>query len=253
MIPLALALALAGAGAPEAPTPAITRVMVHAVAHDAKVLGDHVGGARITVRDVETGRVLAEGIQKGGTGDTDRIMRQPRQRFATVYDTPGTAGFLAEIPLEEPRLVEISAQGPLDTPQSLARASETLLLIPGQDVLGDGVVLELHGFRIQLLAPEPDGLRAGVPAEVRIRITMQCGCPIEPGGLWDGDKISIRARLVRDGAVEAEIPLTYAGETSLFEGTLTPPRAGAARLEVLASQPGTANFGRAVRDLSVTE
>lgn len=254
MTALALVLALASPAAAEAPKPVITRVMVHAVAHDAKVLGTHVGGARITIRDAETGRVLAKGVQKGGTGDTSRIMREPRQRFAAVYDTPGTAGFLAEIPLQEPTLVDISAEGPLDTPQSLARASETLLLIPGEDVLGDGVVLDLHGFRIELLAPEADApLKVGTPAEVRIRITMQCGCPIQPGGLWDANKIELRARLLRDGDVEAEAPLTYAGEISLFKGTLTPARSGKVRLEVLASQPGTANFGRAFRDLTVGE
>ena len=42
-----------------------TRVMIRVVAHDAKIIGSGVGGARVTVTEVETGRVLASGVQEG--------------------------------------------------------------------------------------------------------------------------------------------------------------------------------------------
>jgi hypothetical protein len=42
-------------------TPRPTRVVTHVVTHDAKLIGSAVGGVRVTIRDVATDRVLAEG------------------------------------------------------------------------------------------------------------------------------------------------------------------------------------------------
>ena len=67
-----------------------TKVMIRAIARDAKVIGEHVGGARITVKDASTGQVLAQGMQSAGTGDTDLIMRSRGSaglRF-TAHRTP---------------------------------------------------------------------------------------------------------------------------------------------------------------------
>lgn len=150
-----------------------TKVMVRAVSHDAKVIGTKVGGARITIRQAATGKVLAEGMQTGGTGDTRRIMIEPRERGEKVYDTPGTAGFLATVMLEQPTVVEIIAEGPLGTPQSTRRATTTTLLVPGEDILGDGIILEIHGFTVEILAPAED-LRpaAGQDLDVVATVTM---------------------------------------------------------------------------------
>lgn len=164
-------LALGAAAAAPAGKP--TRVMVHVVSHDAKLLGTHVGGARITLREAATGKVLAEGVQLGESGDTSRIMVEPHRRGAALYDSPGAAGFLATIPLERPTVVEITAEGPLGQPQATQRASKTLLLVPGEDVLGDGVVLEVHGFILQFLEPPEGGrVKAGDPIPVRATLTM---------------------------------------------------------------------------------
>ena len=57
-----------------------TKVLIRAVSRDAKVIGANVGGARITIREAETGKLLAEGIQRGSTGNTQLIMRRPRRR-----------------------------------------------------------------------------------------------------------------------------------------------------------------------------
>lgn len=150
-----------------------TKVMIRAVSRDAKVIGTKVGGARITIRDVATGSILAEGIQRGETGSTERIMVEPRRRGAKVFDTPGAAGLLATVMLRQPTIVEVMAEGPLGTPQSTQRASKTLLLIPGQDVLGDGIVLEIHGFTVTLLAPATDAqTEVGKTLEVRATVTL---------------------------------------------------------------------------------
>ncbi len=246
------ALTTAGA-APLPAQEASTRVMVRAVAHDAKIIGSGVGGARITIRDAASGEVLARGVQEGGTGDTQRIVVAPRARDERVYDTEGAAGFLAELDLDRPTRVEITAEGPLGIPHATQRASRTLLLVPGEHVLGDGVVLELYGFTVELLEPGPhDELRPGDEVTVRARVTMLCGCPTEPGGLWDADDIRVVARIVGDGRVLEEAPISFLeGVESTWEGTLPVPEGDAVRIQVLAMEPEEGNFGIVERPLPV--
>ncbi len=157
-----------------AQAPAIpTRVMVRVVSQDAKILSDHVGGARVIIRDARTGEILAQGIQKGGSGDTKRIMIEPRKRGASIYDTPGAAGFSTTLMLTRPTVVEVIAEGPLNYPQATQRASKTLLLVPGKDVLGDGIVLTLHGFIVTLETPASEAnANVGQPLPIRATVRM---------------------------------------------------------------------------------
>jgi hypothetical protein len=221
-----------------------TKVMIRAIARDAKVIGTHVGGARITVKDAATGEILAQGIQQGGTGDTDVIMKKPHTRGMTVFSAGDASGFLAVLHLDKPTVVEISAEGPLGNAQATQRSSKTLLLVPGEDVLGEGVLLEIHGFIVTALAPLQDAkVKAGSPFEVRATVTMACGCPTEPDGLWDANKIHVVARLLRDGKLQSEIPMTYAGVQNTFHADVPITAAGPLELQVLALDPGSANFG----------
>jgi len=162
------------AAAPPAQAEAVpTKVLVRAISRDAKVISSHVGGARITIRDVATGAVLAEGIQQGGSGDTRLIMQEPHARGTTVYDTPNAASYVATLLLERPTVVEVTAEGPLSAPQAMQRTSKTLLLVPGQDVLGEGILLEIHGFIVELLAPDETAeLKVGQPLEVQATVRM---------------------------------------------------------------------------------
>lgn len=231
-----------------------TTVVVRAVAHDAKVIGSGVGGVRVTIRDAETGEVLARGLQEGGTGSTERIMRQPHPRGGTVYGTEDAAAYEAVLSLDSPTRVEIVAEGPLGTPHATQRASRTMLLVPGRDVTGEGVVLELYGFTVEMQRPSDDATPvAGQSMPVRASVTMLCGCPIEPGGLWDADRIDVTARLVRDGRVVRESAMSFAGETNIFEGTITPPAAGDYQIVVLASDAERANFGQVRTEVSVRQ
>jgi hypothetical protein len=221
-----------------------TKVMIRAIARDAKVIGTHVGGARITVKDVSSGEILAQGIQQGGTGDTDVIMKKPHTRGMSVFSAADASGYLAVLHLNKPTVVEISAEGPLGNAQATQRSSKTLLLVPGEDVLGEGVLLEIHGFIVTALAPLPDAkVKAGSPFEVRATVTMACGCPTEPDGLWDANKIHVVARLLRDGKLESEIPMTYAGVQNTFHADVPASAAGPLELQVLSMDAGSANFG----------
>ena len=57
-----------------------TKVMVRAIARDAKIIGKGVGGARITIREVSSGKILAEGMLQDGTGETSLIIEKPHVR-----------------------------------------------------------------------------------------------------------------------------------------------------------------------------
>ncbi len=230
-----------------------TRLLVRAVSRDAKIIGTNVGGAEVTIRDVETGSVLAQGTQLGSTGSTELIMTKPRERGGTVFDTEDAGGFLATLEISEPTLVEVTAEGPLGTPQAVQRSSKTLWMVPGKDVLGEGLVLVLNGFTIRLESPMPEGtFPGGEPIGVRVHVEMLCGCPITPGGLWDADRIEVVARLLSGGEIVAETALGYAGESSKFEGALLRLNPGEYWLEILAIDPERANFGRAEQRLYVT-
>jgi hypothetical protein len=230
-----------------------TKIMIRAVARDAKVIGEHVGGARITVRDVSTGQVLAQGVQSAGTGDTNLIMNKPRTRGATVYNTPDASGFLAVLNLERPTVVEVSAEGPLGNAQATQRASKTLLVVPGEDILGEGILLEIHGFIVTPLSPLADAKISAGPLEVRATVTMACGCPTEPGGLWDSNKIRVVARILRSGHIDSEVPLHYAGQQNTYAGTVPISATGKVELDILAMDPPNANFGIFRQDLTVMQ
>ncbi len=224
-----------------------THVVVHVRAHDAKLIGDAVGGARVTITDANTGEVLATGITTGGTGDTHLIIQAPHERYGDFMDTPGAAGFRARFSLTRPTVVEISAVGPLNYPQATARASETLLLEPGADIGGNGIVLDLRGLIVEVLDAQPASPGAGVT--VRARVRMLCSCATEPGGLWTVERVT--ARLMDGDEVVAEAPLRYSGQTSVYSGTVPSPRPGAFTLVVAAADTDGVNFGTATRPVSV--
>jgi hypothetical protein len=219
--------------------------VVRVVASDAKIIGSGVGGVHVVVRDQRTGEVLAQGMQAGGTGDTGLIMN-PRERGATIFDTDGAAAFQAEIPLTGPTPVTIEYRGPMGTPHAVQQGSASVLMLPGEHLDGEGVVVVLHGFTVELLAPdaEPFEAAAGEDFSVRARVTMLCGCPTEPGGLWDASGYDIRAQWIRDGNVVGETALAYSGTRSEYTGTLAAPAdAGPVTLRVISVDQARANTG----------
>jgi len=162
------------------------------------------------------------------------------------YDTEGAAGFQAELMLSRPTLVTVTGTGPLDYPQATGSASKTLLLLPGHHVEGDGILLELNGFIVEVISPEPvDPVEGEVL--VRARVRLVCGCVLEPGGLWDSETKVFLARLKANGEVVSTSPLHFRGQPSVFEGAVTVPtalRGAELELEVLAADSAMGNFGR---------
>ena len=145
-----------------------TRVMVRARTKDAKFIGTSMGGALVVIRKADTGEVLASGLTSGGTGDTKRIMNDPHVRGALLTDLT-TAGFEAKIDLAEPTFVTVEVSGPMGQRQSVAKATVQTWLIPGRNVAGDGLMVEIPGFAVNVAAPRAhevvalEGGKAKVP------------------------------------------------------------------------------------------
>jgi hypothetical protein len=151
----------------------ITKVIVRVVARDAQVIGSGVGGALVQIKNLETGEILAEGKQEGGTGSTERIMVEPRRRGETIYGTSGSAHFEAKIPLDRATRVQIDTEAPLKYPQAIQKGSKTLMLIPGKDVLDEGIVIELNGLIVNVLSPSAkESLKGGDAVLVRAEVRM---------------------------------------------------------------------------------
>ncbi len=55
-------------------------MVVRARANDAKFIGTAVGGIAVAVKDFYTGRILADGMIAGGTGNTRLLMQKPLSR-----------------------------------------------------------------------------------------------------------------------------------------------------------------------------
>uniref|UniRef100_B0SWG8 DUF4198 domain-containing protein n=1 Tax=Caulobacter sp. (strain K31) TaxID=366602 RepID=B0SWG8_CAUSK len=241
---LAFAAALSMA-APIAAQADPTHLMVRVQALDAKFIGDHMGGVAITLKDARTGAVLAEGLTKGGTGDTQRIMRTPRARGDSMTDG-ATAGFEAVLDLKRPTLVRAEAAGPVGKPGSSIRVTSNLWVIPGRDILGDGWVLTLPGLVVEPTA----SMARGGAVTIAATVALMCGCPIERGGLWDAANYSVQARLMKGRALVATAPLTFTGRTGEYAATVPGVAPGRYVLRVVATDAKTINAG--VSDQKIT-
>jgi hypothetical protein len=223
-----------------------THVMVRAQAYDAKFIGDHMGGVRITLTDARSGKVLAKGLVQGGTGDTPRIMKSPKARGDQISDTD-TAGFDAALDIARPTLVQIRGVGPLGKPESSVEVSSSLWVIPGRDILGDGVVLTFPGLVIEpAAAVQSDGL-----LHLQATVSPMCGCPIDAGGLWDAANYTVHALLSRRGRQLTTATLAFTGKTGQFAGALPKPPRGRYTVQLVATDAKSLNAGAVTQVLTV--
>ncbi len=221
-----------------------TRIEVRVLSKGAKFVGTSMGGVAVTIRDADTGELLDHGVTAGGTGDTARIMQTAQHRHDPV-STDDAAVFRATLDLTAPRRVEVTAFGPLAQRQAASSASSTMWVVPGKHVTGgDGWLLELPGFAVDVLAPPAHQRRPPQQAvAIRANVVMMCGCPIEPGGLWDANRLEVRAIVSRNGSKLRDVPLVYAGETSQFAAELAALEPGAYEVVVYAHDPANGNTG----------
>ncbi|HEB51251.1 MAG TPA: hypothetical protein ENI89_11655 [Desulfobulbus sp.] len=223
-----------------------TSVTVRVKARDAKFIGTSFGGILITIRNADTGELLAKGVTQGSTGDTKVLMKQPLTRFET-YARKQDAGFTTTLDIDEPTRIEVAAFGPLAQRQGANRVTATQWIVPGKDLTGgNGWVLEMPGFVVDVLAPPShiklDAATTTVP--IRANVTMMCGCPITKGGVWDADRYQVAARIIKNGKQLAEIPLNYLKKASQFGADYTVNAGpGVYKAVVYAYDPSNGNTG----------
>ncbi len=129
-----------------------TKVTIRALAKDAKFIGTGIGGALVTVKDHYTQEILAKGYTEGASGNTDKIVKAPKARYAQITDE-ATAKFVASINVQEPTLVDIDVIAPFGRRNATVKSSTQIWVIPGKDILGDGIVLEIPGFIVDIVKP----------------------------------------------------------------------------------------------------
>ena len=222
-----------------------TDITVRVLGKDSKFVGSSMGGARVIVRDADTGEILAQGVTEGSTGDTKRIMG-PQENSRAVRSSEGAAKFVATIDIDAPRLIEVEAYGPLAQPQAAHRVSATQWVVPGRHITGgDGWVLELPGYVVDVLAP-PAHVRLPpetASVELRANVALMCGCPITPGGLWDADTLDVKALVKHNGEELPPVDLAFAGETSQFKGAVPVSGPGLYDVTVYAHNAANGNTG----------
>ncbi len=219
-----------------------TDIIVRAKSKDAKFIGTSMGGAFVTITEVETGKVLAKGLTAGSTGDTQKLVVDPVKRYESL-STPGAARFETTLNLSEPVFVTIKAVAPYAKKQAQVESSTQLWLIPGKDITGDGIILEIPGFVVDVLNPQTHQTVNDKQIEIRANIVMMCGCPTSDGGLWDSSEYEIKAMIKKDGEAIDSVPLAFTGQTSTFSANYTAPESGVYEITVYAYHDKTGNTG----------
>lgn len=216
-------------------------IMVRAQAGDAKFIGTSIGGAKILIKDALTNEILAEGITKGSTGNTEKIMKQAQIRGKRITDDQ-TAGFNAKVQIAEPRFVTIEAYAPRNKKHARAKSSTQLWLLPGKDITGEGIILKIPGFVVDIVTPQTHQSYSSSEIKIQANIVMMCGCPITQGGLWDANQYEVTAILKSDNMDTKTIKMEQEGGSSNFTGSANLEK-GSYELIIQAFDPVTGNTG----------
>lgn len=219
-----------------------TTIMVRALAKDAKFIGSSIGGAKIIVRNAETGEILDQGFTSGSTGDTKLILKTPQERYDTLSDEK-TAGFKAELNIEEPTFIKVEAHAPFNKKQARVVSSTQLWVIPGKNITGDGLILDIPGFVVDILSPQThERIKSSEEVSLKANIVMMCGCPVTEDGTWDANQYEVKAIIDAEGTESREVVLkptekasTFKAKTNLDKGYYT--------ITVYAFDPLTGNTG----------
>lgn len=219
-----------------------TRLVVRAQAKDAKFIGSSIGGARVIIRDAQTREILSEGITTGGTGNTSLIMKEPRERYKSITDDQ-TAKFEAEVNIKEPTFVTVEVIAPVNQPQASVFASTQLWLIPGKHIEGDGLVLEIPGFIVNILNPQTHESIKPSTVKLKANVVMMCGCTISNEGLWDARKMEVQALVKKDGEEVKTVMMNVMDKVNTFEANVDLMEPGIYEILVYAYDDRTGNTG----------
>lgn len=230
-----------------------TDVRISVLAKDALFVGAEIGGAHVKIIEKRTGDILAEGITFGDAGMEELIMGANRSRD-TVIVNKTSASFDFSLAIFEPTPVTISATGPLAQPQSQFTVSQDYILLPGKNYTsGNGIILELPGISVDILAPaahQKFPFNSGEPVTFLANILKLSGNNIEKDSFWPPDRYQVQAFIYRNQAFVGIIPMQYAGK-SQFIGKADVSGPGAYRIMVSAFDPKTKESGMDVTTMII--
>ncbi|HET8807885.1 MAG TPA: hypothetical protein VFM76_05855 [Methylophaga sp.] len=215
-----------------------TQIMVRAKAVDSKFIGSSVGGVRVIIEDAETGEILDQGWINGDTGDTTVLIENPLKRGERQTDDT-TAGYLATVDIDAPRLLRFKLIGPYAERQSMQESTMTSWVIPGKDILGDGIIIKMSGFIV-------DGwtrVIQGGQVDILTKATLLCGCPITKDGHWQGDNYEAKAIIMKDGKKLEEVSLELKGPDGMFNGQTRITEPGYYKAIIYLFDKNTGNVG----------
>ncbi len=232
-----------------------TDITVHVVARNAQYVGDLVDGAFVTITDAMTGEMLAQGVTTGNAGNPKRTMQTARKRNEPMA-AESDAKFVTTLEIDEPRYLQVTAYGPLNKRFSANRASATQWVVPGKHITGgDGWVLELPGLLVapNLAASTVSLSKAMNGVVVEAEVLLMCGCPIEPGFVWDAEDYEVAAIAYRGDNEHGRFSLQYADAASEFKGVFKTQLPGVYNITVYAYDAESGNTGIGNVELTVTE
>lgn len=222
-----------------------TVIVVRALAKDAKFIGSGMSGMDVKITDAETGEILARGVTRGGTGDTNKIIRSPHKRYEALA-SGSAAAYRTSLDISEPTRITVTVSGPRSQLQTRAMASSTRWVLPGKHIeSGDGWLIEVPGFAVDILSPAAYAQRNKneSPVTLTASIMMLCGCAVAPDTLWDSNEMELMAHVSRDGEQLPPIPMEYAGQPSHFSVALPTEQPGLYEVTVSAYDARTGNAG----------
>lgn len=219
-----------------------TTVMIRALAKDAKFIGSSIGGAKVIIRNAETGEILDKGLTSGSTGDTKLILQTAQKRYDRLTDDK-TAGFKARLEIKEPTFIDVEVHAPNNKKQAKAISSTQLWVVPGKNITGDGVVLEIPGFVVDILSPQThERIKASEEISLKVNIVMMCGCPVTEDGVWDANQYEVKAIIYSEETESREINLNPTEKPSTFAANINLEK-GYYTITVYAFDPVTGNTG----------
>lgn len=223
-----------------------TKVIVRAKAKDAKFLPATIG-VHVTIKNNMTGEVMAKGMAVGGSGNTTRIMADAITRGQQLADE-NTSKFEASLELKEPTFVDIEVYASTNRRNGTRKVTTQVWLLPGKDILRDGIVLEVPGFIVDVLSPTTQQyIRLSAVKEgklpLKASLTMACGCVISEGGTWNAEAFMVSAVVKLNGKKVTEVPLAITEVWNNFEAILPVSSKGDYEVHVCAYDPKTGNTG----------
>ncbi|MGA8855280.1 MAG: hypothetical protein WB492_13985, partial [Christiangramia sp.] len=153
------------------------------------------------------------------------------------------AGFKASLNIDSPKFISVEAYAPINKKQAQVMSSTQLWVIPGKDIAGDGLILEIPGFVVDIVSPQThERLASSENIELKANIVMMCGCPVSEDGIWDANQYEVKAILTNSEGVSKEVELKQKEKASNFFADATLEK-GLYEVLIYAYDPVTGNTG----------